>query len=191
MALMAKKMQTLRIIGGKWRSRKITFAALPGVRPTTDATRETLFNWLESVIVGAHCLDLFAGSGALGFEALSRGAASVLMVDKSLVIINKLKENAVLLQAGNLDFLCALIPRDLKKIKDKVFDIVFLDPPFHQNLIKPTCEFLDKSKLLKIGSLVYIEVECDLEIAALLPVNWEIQKQKASGQVKYYLVKVM
>lgn len=185
---MSNSTSQLRIIGGKWRSRKLKFLLLPGVRPTTDATRETLFNWLGIKILGANCLDLFAGSGALGFEALSRGATHVLMVDASIKIIQQLKANAQLLQAENLDVLCAKIPQQINKIPPQLFDIIFLDPPFHKNLIAQCCDILENSHFLAANSYVYLEAEKELEVAALLPNSWKVLRQKEAGQVQYYLI---
>ena len=180
----------LRIIGGKWRSRKISFIPLKGVRPTTDAGRETLFNWLSPLIVGANCLDLFAGSGALGFEALSRGANKVVMVDASMRIISKLKENAESLQADNAEFYCAKIPERLSKIPEQSFDVVFLDPPFSKNLVKSTCQSLENSGLLAENAYIYIEAEKYLDIETVIPESWQILKHKKSGLVKSCLLQV-
>lgn len=177
----------LRIIGGKWRSRKISFIPLKGVRPTTDSTRETLFNWLMPVITNSSCLDLFAGSGALGFEALSRGAKYVVMIDASIKMVKKLKENARLLSAANVEFYCVEIPKRLDKIPTKLFDIVFIDPPFYRGLIKPTCEKLLAAGYLAKGALIYIESEKKLDINTVIPKEWQILRQKTSGMVKSYL----
>ncbi len=178
----------LRIIGGKWRSRKISFLPLKGVRPTTNVNRETLFNWLAPTIVDSCCLDLFAGSGALGFEALSRGAKHVVMVDISMKIIKKLEENARVLQATNVEFYCAQIPERLNKISSGSFDIVFLDPPFYRGLIKPTCEKLLNGDYLAKGALVYMEFEKKLNIEGIMPESWQILRQKASGLTKSCLL---
>ena len=185
---MKQHTSTLRIIGGKWRSRKISFIPLKGVRPTTDATRETVFNWLSPIINETNCLDLFAGSGALGFEALSRGAKHVVMVDASTQIIATLKKNAQLLLAENIDFFCAKIPQGFNKIPKQSFDIVFIDPPFHHDLIKPTCEKLINSDLLAPSAIIYIEAEKELDIKTVIPEPWQILRQKISGQVGSYLL---
>lgn len=185
---MSKQTQTLRIIGGKWRSRKIDFIPLKGVRPTTDAIRETLFNWLAPNIVDANCLDLFAGSGALGFEALSRGAKHVVMVDASIKIIANLKKNAQTLTASNVAFYLAKIPNQINKISPQVFDIVFLDPPFHQDLLKATIEKLEHSDYLAPNALIYIEAEKELDLEKIIPPSWQILRHKIAGQVGYYLI---
>lgn len=180
-------LQQLRIISGKWRSRKITFLPLQDVRPTLDATRETLFNWLGTLIIDAICLDLFAGSGALGFEALSRGAKHVVMLDASAKIINQLKKTAAILAATDIDFICAKLPQDLKKIPTQKFNLVFLDPPFAKNLIKPCSEFLEASSLLASQAYIYIEAEKELAIENIIPKNWQIIRNKISGQVRFCL----
>src|SRR5689334_13621175 len=118
----------IRIIGGTWRGRKLLVPDVPHLRPTPDRVRETLFNWLAPVLPGAHCLDAFAGSGALGFEALSRGAAQVVMVDESPVVIKHLQAQAVILKTTQAEIYRANVPQQLKK-PAKPFDIVFLDPP--------------------------------------------------------------
>ncbi|MEI8054741.1 MAG: 16S rRNA (guanine(966)-N(2))-methyltransferase RsmD [bacterium] len=181
-------MASLRIIGGKWRSRKISFVSLKGLRPTTDAVRETLFNWLAPVINNTNCLDLFAGSGALGFEALSRGAKHVVMVDASTQIISMLKKTAQLLNAEDVDFYSAKIPQALSKIPEQSFDIVFLDPPFNFDLIKPTCEKLVSSGYLAKNAIVYIEAEKELDIKKVTPESWQILRQKTVGQVGSHLL---
>lgn len=187
---MQSKISTLRIIGGKWRSRKIGFIPLKGVRPTTNVNRETLFNWLAPVIVDSCCLDLFAGSGALGFEALSRGAKQVVMVDVSMKIVRQLQANAHLLQANNVEFYCARIPERLNTVPKQFFDIVFLDPPFQGNLIKPTCEKLLDFGCLAKGASVYIEAEKRLDIETVIPSSWAIWRHKTSGLVSSYLLRV-
>lgn len=185
---MPQHTSTLRIIGGKWRSRKISFLSIKNLRPTTDATRETLFNWLAPIIHDANCLDLFAGSGALGFEALSRGARHVVMVDASAQVITMLKHNANLLKTANLDYYLARIPQNLNIIPNQLFDIVFLDPPFHHDLIKPTCERLQNSNYLVKNAAIYIEVEQELNLASLIPGTWKVLCKKITGQVGSYLL---
>lgn len=181
-------MQTgkLRIIGGKWRGRKLHFPAIPHLRPTPDRVRETLFNWLMPVIHGAHCLDLFSGSGALGLEALSRGAAEVIFVDQSSIIIKYLQAQFTLLSAENAHVYRAEIPTSNFPIQKK-FNIVFLDPPFKQNLIYPSCQWLEEMQLLTPEALVYIEAEANLAPLPI-PANWKILHSKKAGQVGYHLV---
>ncbi len=178
--------QQLRIIGGTWRGRKLRFPEIETLRPTPDRVRETLFNWLAPVIEGARCLDLYAGSGALGLEALSRGAASVVMVDSDASVITRLREhvhtlsaNAEIIQADTLAYLASAPPQ--------TFDIVFLDPPFHQGLIAPACVALEKHGWPKPGATIYLEAEKDY--VPQVPVNWRIVKSKQAGQVGYHLAR--
>lgn len=136
----------VRIIGGSLRGRKLSFADLPGLRPTGDRVRETLFNWLQPLIEGARCLDLFAGSGALGIEAVSRGAAEVVLVDNAPAVIRQLEKNR---SAFNLDRL-TVVRADALQFLDRApspFDLVFLDPPFHGDLLQPLCQRLAKGWL--------------------------------------------
>jgi len=178
----------LRIIAGKWRGRKINFPTTSQIRPTPDSVRETLFNWLTPGISNARCLDLFSGSGALGFEALSRGAAHVVMVDKSTLVVERLKENAYLLGANHIEILCATFPERLNKVEGNQFDVVFLDPPFNQGLIEPCCLWLEEKKCLSPNALIYIEAEKTLTPLPI-PTHWEIIREKTAGQVSYYLVR--
>jgi 16S rRNA (guanine966-N2)-methyltransferase len=185
------KKQQVRIIGGQWKSRQISFPASVKIRPTPDRVRETLFNWLAPHIVGSRCLDLFAGSGALSFEALSRGANYVVMCDKSSTVINQLLQTAQLLQANTKNFLVYAMEFSLNTplfIEKQPFDIVFIDPPFQQNLVKPACEWLLKNELIDKNSLVYIETENKLILD--LPENFTIQKQGKTSQTRYYLAQL-
>jgi len=184
---MATKSNQTHIIAGKWRSRKLNFPDLPTLRPTPNRVRETLFNWLSNNIVGAYCLDCFAGSGALGFEALSRGAAWVTMIDNSKNVVENLKVNAALLGAKTIDFHCAKFPFLEPRFAENPFDIVFLDPPYHQGLIAICCEFLEKNHYLKEGALIYIEAERKLT-SLPIPENWHILKSQKAGQVGYHLI---
>jgi len=177
----------VRIIGGAWRGRKLIVPTLPQLRPTPDRVRETVFNWLAPVIVGANCLDAFAGSGALGFEALSRGAAQATFIDESSVVIKTLKETAERLDAKNADIYRANVPEQLHKPK-KLFDIVFLDPPFQKNILLPTCFFLEEQNFLAKEAYIYLEASDFLQ-QNTLPQNWELLKQKKAGHVAYHLVK--
>jgi 16S rRNA (guanine966-N2)-methyltransferase len=181
---MAKNPNEIRIIGGKWRGRKLKFVPQAHLRPTPNRVRETLFNWLAPIIDGAICLDLFAGSGALGFEALSRGAGYVVMVDKSAQVIKTLKENAAIFQAEHIEFINAKFSPKMKNIFSQKFDIVFLDPPFYKNLIKPSLEWLQKNDCLAANALVYVEKERQVD----LPENWKIYRGKIAGQVSYSVV---
>lgn len=185
---MARSPNTLRIIGGTWRGRRLHFPDVDGLRPTPDRVRETLFNWLQPVITGAHCLDLFAGSGALGFEALSRGAARVVMVERDGNAVKQLRENSTLLkttaaqviQRDALDYLSG------GHSDSAPFDIVLLDPPYQQGLIDPCCAALEHGDWLKANSSLFIEAERELQMFAL-PSGFEHVRNKHAGQVGYHL----
>jgi 16S rRNA (guanine966-N2)-methyltransferase len=178
----------VRIIGGRWRSRKITFPALPGLRPTADRIRETLFNWLAPYIQTTKCLDLFAGSGALGFEALSRGAASVTFVDHAAKVIESLQANAALLAATNAEFILGECPGNMPSLVNAPFDIVFLDPPFNQGLIEPAAKWLEDNQLLAKHALIYVETEINLSPLPV-PANWQVLREKHTSSLYYYLLK--
>lgn len=175
----------LRIIGGTWRSRRVSFPDVDGLRPSPDRVRETLFNWLAPIIQGARCLDLYAGSGALGLEALSRGAAAVTFVDAERRVVTQLEQNLKLLgangarveQSDALTFL-ARPPHP--------FDVVFLDPPFRKNLLPACLEKLAAGWLAE-GARVYVENEAELGEPPLLP-DWELLRSKQAGQVRYSLL---
>lgn len=177
----------IRIIGGQWRGRKLAVPDVPHLRPTPDRVRETLFNWLAPVIQDAHCLDPFAGSGALGFEALSRGAAQVVMVDADAAVVKLLKEEAAILKTNAADINQAHAPHQLKKPKQK-FNIVFLDPPFQQDLLLPTCFYLAEHDFLVDDAWIYLEANKEIH-SSDLPAGWEIVKTKKAGQVWYQLVR--
>ena len=181
---MAKPNQ-VRIIGGEWRSRRITFPDRDGLRPSADRVRETLFNWLGQNLGGQCCLDLFAGSGALGFEALSRGAASVVMVEKSRRVCEALRRNADLLGAKNLQLHCAdALEFATVAAADAAarFDVVFLDPPFHSPLLGQALPLI--APLLRPGARVYVE-----SAAAFAPSGgWRVLRHGRAGQVHYTLV---
>jgi 16S rRNA (guanine966-N2)-methyltransferase len=177
----------LRIIGGQWRGRKLAIPVLPGLRPTTDRIRETVFNWLTPIIVGSHCLDAFAGSGALGFEALSRGAAHATLIDQSKDAITSLKQKAEILKTNDVDIYQASLPEQLKK-PNHLFDIVFLDPPFNSNLLLPMCFYLEKNHLLSDKAFIYLESSQPID-PDTLPKHWEVVKSKKTGGVWYCLAK--
>ena len=175
----------LRIVGGKWRSRRLSLSAGGSIRPTPDRVRETLFNWLQDRIADARCLDLFAGSGALGIEALSRSAREVTFVEKDAraarQIQSALEEFGVaesrVLVVDALDFLRGAVSQ---------FDIVFLDPPFASGLLAPVCAQLEARGWLAEGALVYLEA-ASRDGAPLLPARWQLLKAKRAGEVGYYL----
>src|SRR5579872_797480 len=146
----------IRIIGGKWRGRKLKVPDVLNLRPTPNRVRETLFNWLAPHIVGARCLDVFAGSGALGFEALSRGAAFAVMVDDSLIVTKLLQEELQLFKADNAEIYRARAPLQLKR-PTKPFNVVFLDPPFGENVLLPCCFYLEEQHFLAFDTYIYLE----------------------------------
>ena len=171
----------LRIIGGKWRSRKLTFPAVEGLRPSPSRVRETLFNWLTPFLPGSHCLDLFAGSGALGFEALSRGASSVTMVEQNTQVVSQLLKNKMLLNADELHIL-KQDALDLSSL-DQQFDIIFCDPPFNKAFIQPLINDMYHKCLLKPDAKIYIETEKKLT-HIIWPENWLLLKEKVAGDVR-------
>jgi 16S rRNA (guanine966-N2)-methyltransferase len=180
----------LRIIGGKWRSRKLRFPELPGLRPTPDRVRETLFNWLAPVIAGAKCLDLFAGSGALGLEALSRGAASCCFVDAAKPAVEAIKAHLQTLRAEPQQVVLSTGESWLGSLKESgSFHIVFLDPPFASDLLAPAIQILAQPGMLASNAWVYIETDRDYALP-VLPQGWNIYREKTAGQVCYRLLSV-
>lgn len=174
-----------RIIGGVWRGRKISFDDAEGLRPTTDRIRETVFNWLQFELANSVCLDCFAGSGAMGFEAASRGAASVFMLENNKATAANLKDNAKILSANAVHIEITDTLLWLQQVRQQVFDIVFIDPPFHSGLLEKTCEQLEQSKCLHRQTKIYLEHAVNDKIK--LPPNWNCLKSKTAGQVAYKL----
>ncbi|MDO7895803.1 16S rRNA (guanine(966)-N(2))-methyltransferase RsmD [Pseudomonas citrulli] len=176
----------LRIIGGEWRSRRLSFPDAPGLRPTPDRVRETLFNWLAPYVAGARVLDPFAGSGALFLEALSRGAAMGQALDANNVAVSQLKEHLGTLRCtvGQVQTADAL--RYLDSQPAVAFDLVFLDPPFHQNLLPTVCALLEARQWLAEDAWVYTESETAPSTLGL-PGNWRLHREQKSGQVYYAL----
>ena len=182
---MKRKANQLRIIGGQWRSRKITFPDLLDLRPTPDRVRETLFNWLAPYIEGARCLDLFAGSGVLGLEALSRNALEVVAIEKNKEALKVLNDNIELLKA---DRLTTILDDSLAWLETKgtPFDIIFLDPPYQSNYLKPVFSLLEANNWLQELSLIYFESHIPLQLDDL-PQTWHLLRDKKAGRVYYYL----
>jgi 16S rRNA (guanine966-N2)-methyltransferase len=172
----------LRIIGGQWRSRKLEFVGAQGLRPTGDRMRETLFNWLAPIIKDANCADLFAGSGALGLEALSRGAQHCDFIDNSATAIAQISQHLTTLEAIQLAACHQNSANSYLARAKKALDIVFIDPPFHCQLVIPTCEQLQASELLSPGALIYIETPAKESLTGL-PASWEIYREKVTGGV--------
>lgn len=177
----------LRIVAGIWRSRLLDIADVPGLRPTAERVRETLFNWLAPRIEGARCLDLFAGTGALGLEALSRGAASVTFVERSARAVTQLRENIRLLGAGGAELVQADARGWLDAATGRNFDIVFLDPPFADDLLAETCRLLAGKPMLARDAVVYLEMDRHADEPEL-PAGWVVKKNKTAGNVRYMLV---
>ncbi len=182
----------VRIIGGVWRGRKIDVPSnTTSVRPTSDRIRETLFNWLAPYIEDASCLDLYAGSGILGFEALSRGARFVTFIDHDQEVVRHLNRTKTLLQTTAADIVFASIPEAIgNRIHQKSVEIVFLDPPFHRNMVVLSYEWLIRSGCLAKHALIYLETEAGCDIKALQPML-ECVRSKQAGQVRYHLLKVI
>jgi 16S rRNA (guanine966-N2)-methyltransferase len=176
----------LRIVAGIWRSRLVQIAAVPGLRPTAARIRETLFNWLAPRIPGARCLDLCAGTGALGLEALSRGAARCVFVEKSSQAAATLRANVASLAADGASILETDARSYLQRADGEAFDIVFLDPPFAAGLLPELCQLLDAGTLLARNARIYIEEERAAEICEL-PANWQVLKTSNAGNVRYSL----
>lgn len=178
--------RTLRIIGGTWRGRRLRFPPSPEIRPTPDRVRETLFNWLAGRVPGARCLDLFAGSGALGLEALSRGAAHVTFVEHDVAAGREI--SARLAEWGS--HAASVEHADARKFLDRTpaaaFDIVFLDPPFASSLIDEAATRLEQGGWLTDGALIYVECPA-ADAAPRVPDGWTLRKTKTAGEVGYHL----
>lgn len=176
----------LRVIAGEWRSRRFSFTEQPGLRPTPDRVRETLFNWLSMYIEGARCLDLFAGSGALTLEALSRGAAHALACDTSRDVVTTLRGHLQTLQCDRSEIRLQDAMGLLAGTPDAPFDLVFLDPPFHQDLLIPACTALEDNGWLTPDALIYTESETPPDLLPF-PAGWHLHREKKAGKVWYSL----
>lgn len=177
----------IKIISGRYRGRRIHFPTISDIRPTPNRVKETLFNWLNPVIRHAHCLDAFAGSGALGFEALSRGADQVVMIESHKHVVAHLKTIQTMLQCKGL----TIIPNDAYKILHHLhtaFDIIFLDPPFLNPQYEQLVSVIQSRNLLKQHGLLYIESPKAL---TLDNAYWQCKKQKRAGNVFYSLWEYM
>jgi 16S rRNA (guanine966-N2)-methyltransferase len=178
----------LRIVAGNWRSRLLDIADVEGLRPTSERVRETLFNWLAPHIPGARCLDAYAGTGALGLEALSRGARSVLFLERSRRAAQQLRRNIELLDARGATVFEGDACNYLRNAAASQYDIAFLDPPFADDLHEETCRLLSEKHLLADGAHVYLELPKGHDVT--LPQGWQILKDKTAGNVRYMLVRV-
>lgn len=178
-----KATNTVRISAGEWRSRLLKFPNVDGLRPTPDRVRQTVFNWLGQELHGLNCLDLFAGTGVMGFEALSRGAKLAVLVEKSRAAYQALADNKMALKAMNAQVLNMDALQFIRQ-NQQVFDVIFLDPPYHQNLLDQVLPAL--KPLLSEHGLVYVEAEFALNDNA----DWQVYKQGKAGNVFYHLLKV-
>ncbi len=181
----------MRIIAGRWRGRRLRFPAGTSVRPTPDRVRETLFNWLAQALPGARVLDLFAGSGALGLEALSRGASSALFLDSDPACVAALRERFAEWEAAGaearrvdaLDWLAAARPSTTLP-----FDVVFLDPPFAAGLLERACARLESGGWLAPDARIYLEAPARQTLPSLPP-GWELLRSGTAGEVGYHLAR--
>lgn len=174
---------SIRIIGGQWRGRRLPVVAGDGLRPTTDRVKETVFNWLQFELQGSHVLDLFAGSGGLGLEALSRGAAQVTFAEVNPAAVQQLQKNLVQLNASER----ALInPKgaveQLQNTLQGSVDILFLDPPFKQSWLDKVVPLIESNQLLAPSGWVYIELGRS-EPLPPLPASWRLHREKSMGEV--------
>lgn len=176
----------LRIIGGQWRGRRLSFKAEEGLRPTLDRYRETLFNWLMFDVEGARCLDLFAGSGALGLEALSRGARYVDFVDASPQAAQNIREHLKNLGCQQASVHHRPAEAWLKQHAE-AYDLIFLDPPFHKDLLQPCLYLLEYQGFIKPSTKLYLEAEADFH-PSRLPEHWQTIKQKTAKNKIFLLL---
>ncbi|MBD3587044.1 16S rRNA (guanine(966)-N(2))-methyltransferase RsmD [Salinimonas sp. HHU 13199] len=178
----------VRIIGGQWRGRKLPVSDAQGLRPTTDRNKETLFNWLMHHTTDARCLDVFAGSGGLGIEALSRYAGFCLFFEKDKTAARQLEGNLATLNANG-----KVVQGDALALlgqQSEPFDIIFVDPPFNADLVRPAISLILQHGLVQTGSLIYVEQEPDAALPAL-PGHWQIIKHKQSSGLQYLLIEVL
>jgi 16S rRNA (guanine966-N2)-methyltransferase len=183
---MANGSNQLRIIGGEWRGRKLRFPDVPNLRPTPDRVRETIFNWLAPMIHGARCLDLFAGSGALGLEALSRGAAFTTFVDSHKKATLALQSHLELLNANDKAEVLQIDSVKFLKNNAQPYDLIFLDPPYHLPFMEKVVPLLEENGWLADNAMLYLEIEKRQSLPEL-PENWQQLKEKTAGEVNYFL----
>ncbi|ELQ6241341.1 16S rRNA (guanine(966)-N(2))-methyltransferase [Cronobacter sakazakii] len=175
----------IRIISGQWRGRKLPVPDSPGLRPTTDRVRETLFNWLAPYLVGARCLDCFAGSGALGLEALSRYAADATLLEMERSVAQQLQKNLATLKSSAAKVVNTNTLNFLNQ-NGEPHDIVFVDPPFRKGLLEETLNLLETRGWLAPQALIYVESEVENGLPPV-PANWQLHREKVAGQVAYRL----
>lgn len=174
----------IRIIAGQHRGRKLPVLMADGLRPTTDRVKETVFNWLMPYIQDANCLDCFAGSGGLGFEAISRGASSAILVELNKAAAQQLNDNKALLKASNIRVIQQNALNFLHS-NQQAYSLVFIDPPFRKGLAQKAAELLVE-KGLTDEALIYVEMEADDNLQ-IMPSHWQLLKEKVAGQVIYRL----
>jgi 16S rRNA (guanine966-N2)-methyltransferase len=177
----------LRIIGGEWRGRKLRFPPLAAIRPTPNRVRETVFNWLQGVIPGSRCLDLYSGSGALGLEALSRGAAEVTFVDVEPTVVRHLADTLRELRCDR----GRVVRADARRFLDspgEPFDVIFLDPPFAEAALADACRRIEAGGWLAPGGYVYLESPAAAG-EPQLPGGWTLLRSKRAGEVGYHLAR--
>jgi 16S rRNA (guanine966-N2)-methyltransferase len=190
---MNRVVQEVRIVGGSLRGRKLGFPDIPGLRPTPNRVRETLFNWLAPHIGGMRALDLFAGSGALGIEAISRGASSAVLVESNPAAAKQLRESVLRLGLGNARIesadAVAYLKRTMSPGGEGPFDLIFLDPPFDSGLQEPALTLISRSGALASGGFCYMEVP-RRTAPAPLPDGWTLHRSGTAGEVGYHLLHV-
>jgi len=179
------KNNRVRIIAGDWRGRLLEVADVPGLRPSGDRSRETLFNWLQPWVPAADCADLFAGSGALGFEAASRGAASVLMVEKHPLAQKVLRQSIEQLQAEQVTLHAGGAMSRIEEMEPDSFDLIFVDPPFDSNLSGLVLERLAKKECVRPGGFVYVETPASSNLSP--PQGWSVWRDQQMGEVRMQL----
>ncbi len=176
----------VRIISGLWRGRKLPVHDAEGLRPTTDRVKETLFNWLAQDVPRAKCLDLFAGSGGLGFEAASRQAEMVTLIELNSSAFKQLQSNIAALNTSNLTAVNSDALSYLKQAGTP-HHVVFIDPPFRQGLLDETIQLLEQNGWLTDDALIYVETEKELTLDNAIPAHWHLHREKTAGQVSYRL----
>jgi len=183
-----KRPGSVRIIGGKWRGRKLPVRDLPGLRPSGDRSRETLFNWLQAHVYGSVCVDLFAGSGALGLEAASRGAAEVILVEKLSVAARDLRDVLLVIKADQVTLVESDALQWLQSRPAQSLDIAFVDPPFGLQLETRALELIRIQDCIRTGGFVYLETAREAPLIVAGP-GWETAREKTVGEVRLLLLK--
>lgn len=177
----------IRIIGGRWRGRKLVFPPVPALRPSPDRVRETLFNWLQPILPDARCLDLFCGSGALGVEAASRAAASVTLVDRDRQLVGALREQLRRLDHPRLEVIESEVLQWLSRSPPAPpYDVVFLDPPYASDQLPHCCRLLEQGHWLAERAWVYLEAGAPRGVPEL-PATWTVVRSRRAGAVGYHL----